>query len=180
MSYRYRLVTIDKKKCNKLRTSQNLDEVYSILGVKYEHPYEDSIYSDIGKELKDLGSDYSSLQIDDIRGKGKRLFNNDDIHNNYIEYHFVELNREALIDLVKIYEHKIKDYYERYSQKEHIEEYHRHFKYKAQMMGLGFFNLSDNKMNMQDSGFYEYEIFDLIAILKCFDWDNNTLLFYGW
>lgn len=46
--------------------------------------------------------------------------------------------------------------------------------------GLSPYNLSENFSNIVNAWLYEYEVFELAHQFKMMDWDNNTLLFYGW
>jgi lipopolysaccharide export LptBFGC system permease protein LptF len=41
------------------------------------------------------------------------------------------------------------------------------------------YNLNDDN-RIVNSWLYEYEVFELVFILKTFDWDNYSLIFYGW
>ena len=38
----------------------------------------------------------------------------------------------------------------------------------------------DNKWQVTSSWEYEHSIFNLVHILKSIDWEQDTLLFYGW
>ncbi len=42
------------------------------------------------------------------------------------------------------------------------------------------YNLDVEDAEIVKSWRYEYVIFELVRIYKCFDWENNYLIFYGW
>lgn len=42
------------------------------------------------------------------------------------------------------------------------------------------YNMDLHKDCLVNSWLYEYEIFELVLTYRQFDWDNSTLLFYGW
>lgn len=42
------------------------------------------------------------------------------------------------------------------------------------------YNLDDNTDTIVSSWKFEYEIFELVRLYKTFDWENKSILFYGW
>lgn len=42
------------------------------------------------------------------------------------------------------------------------------------------YNLNENRENIVDSNRYEYDVFELVRILKSFDFENNYLILSGW
>ena len=81
-------------------------------------------------------------------------------------------------------EHKIKGYFEQKIDEwskftDNVENnYTEEQKEKINRMYYPY-NLND-KDKLVNSWLYEYEIFELVFILKTFDWENYSLLFYGW
>lgn len=144
------------------------------------------------QEIYELGKLYFDDTAERIYSTGEPLFSNDDVMQMFEDYKPYIVGKKGLLKAIEIYKEKIiiylsgclKDSYDEFS-KEKIES-----KYKMEKdikdrlrnwkSGLAI-NTNENFKNIVSrSWLYEYSIFNLIYLLKTIDWENETILFYGW
>ncbi len=104
-------------------------------------------------------------------------------------YELYILEKEDLLKIIDIISIQVSEYYEDlYKNFENEDtqgriasmvmskknDWTREFRMKSSLI------LDENKICSTQSGSYEYMVFNLIAILKMFDWENDYLVFNGW
>ena len=109
------------------------------------------------------------------------------------------VGKEGLLEAISIYQEKVLNYYKdllvdgkdrhlplgitlRQEDMKSIDKVVSHIEDKIRSIGYrGLANIDeDNKWNVTSSWEYEHSIFNLVHILKSIDWEQDTLLFYGW
>ena len=109
----------------------------------------------------------------------------------------VKLSKEGLLEAIKIYKGKVINAYKSLlgdgqevqyplgiTMTENISEHDKmkNFVNDRIFWIQNYFEDIDetNKYKVSASYMYEHSIFNLIHLLKVIDWDNETILFYGW
>lgn len=127
--------------------------------------------------------------VERIYKTGKPLFENKETMEYFEENKPYIINKEGLLTAIEIYKEKIIRMYQRllsddkelslmYRSKEIRQE--RHIQSQLNLWEDDFMLcLNTNSECIVDSCTYEYDIFELVRLLKTIDWDNSIILFYG-
>ena len=114
--------------------------------------------------LKDYGYEFSILTKDDLK--------------NIIEQYYQHVNKEFT---------KLKELLAPLCKNEQIDydQIVSHLYGKFQIWGNNDlkwrpYNLREDRENIVDSNRYEYDVFELVRILKTFNWKKNHLVLSGW
>lgn len=176
MGYHQRLAKISKKIKDEC-SGESYEQVLARYDVEefYDLPtYKELIYlGDIKNisgtrffhfNLEDYGYEFSILSQDDLK--------------NIIEQYYQHVNDE-FTNLHKLLTPLCKNEQINYGQ------LCSHIYGKFQIWGnneLNWrpYNLRDNSENIVDSNRYEYDVFELVRILKTFNWKKNYLILSGW
>lgn len=150
-------------------------------------------------EVHEFGKLYWDDTANRIYSKGVPLFTNLDVQKDLDDYEPYVVGKDGLLEAISIYQEKVLNFYkdllvdgeERHlplgititkddvksidKVVSHIEDKIRGISYR----GLANIN-EDSKWQVTSSWEYEHSIFNLVHILKSMDWDQETLLFYGW
>ena len=126
-----------------------------------------------------------------IYDTGVPLFSREEVQEQFSDYVPYVVGKEAVLLAIKIYEEKIKNYYN--SLLEHKDGLTKdgitpsqaaimHVREKVDRLSWSSYidTREDKKYSLTTSWEYEYSIFNLVHILKTINWDKETLLFYGW
>lgn len=139
------------------------------------------------KDMYDLGKMYWDDSAEKIHGHHE-LFNDPKVREIFADNEMYVVGKEGLIRAIEVYKQKIVDYYKNLlvddftfkkrtsAQKiqEHLEDVLEELRFKD------FLDLDPNTKNILTwSWKYEYEIFNLVHILKIMDWEKDTLLMIG-
>lgn len=165
---------------------------------------EKTFYFNDGKFLnKTKVHEFGKLYWDDtasrIYSKGVPLFTNLEVQKDLDDYEPYVVGKEGLLEAISIYREKVLNFYkdllvdgeDRHLSLgititkddvksidkvvSHIEDKIRSISYR------GLANIDeDSKWQVTSSWEYEHSIFNLVHILKSIDWEQDTLLFYGW
>ena len=150
-------------------------------------------------EVHEFGKLYWDNTASRIYSKGVPLFTNLEVQKDLDDYEPYVVGKEGLLEAISIYQEKVLNFYkdllvdgeERQlplgititkddvksidKVVSHIEDKIRSISYR----GLANIN-EDSKWQVTSSWEYEHSIFNLVHILKSIDWEQDTLLFYGW
>ena len=161
-----------KRECNyedliKDYSEENYIRPYDLL--ETEHLHEFGKYFNINileKELEDFFNSFNYQKLE--------------------ESEFKIFTKEALWDIIKHYEKLVLNFYKsliekgKDSEKETSRKCINEIKQKINIWSeISPVPNKDNKI-ITDSWFYEYAIFQLIYLYKNFDWENNTVIWYGY
>lgn len=150
-------------------------------------------------EIHEFGKLYWDDTAERIYSKGVPLFSKKEVQEQFCDYVPYVVGKDGVLEAIAIYQEKVIDYYkgllkdgQDYSLPlgltihkddvksmdklvEHIEDKLR----KILFLGLADTN-EENKWKVTSSWEYEHSIFNLVHILKSIDWEQDTILFYGW
>ncbi len=150
-------------------------------------------------EVHEFGKLYWDDTAERIYGKGVPLFSRNEVQEQFCDYVPYVVGKEGLFEAIKIYQEKIIYFYRdmlvdgqdrslpfgitlRQEDVKSVDKLVEHIKDK--LFTLEKFGLVDldekNKWQVAHSWEYEHSIFNLVHILKAIDWEQDTLLFYGW
>ena len=190
--YFYLVKKSDVEKCNKIVFSE----------LKRQYGDADG-YIDFDKifprtELFEFGKLYYEDTAERIYNTGKPLFGDKDCQEYFEDYYPFVVGKDGLLEAIKIYKEKVINAYQSLlgdgqevqyplgiTMTEDISEYDKMKNFvKSRLLWrqkYHFENIDEtNKYTVSASYMYEHAIFNLIHLLKVIDWDNETILFYGW
>ena len=206
MSYRYRLIKVKKEITAPMGNVDTTDFLRVISKVNPDvsvdddtlMPYAYEMFNQ--EEIFDFGSNFKAYK--DVIETSTRFFSNDELNDYYADYDIRLCNKDTLLAIIESYrkvvlnnfkellnasEKDLKNHiegkigeWENLSEVLHIEDTFKN-KEAEKQYNQAFYPYdisSSNKIVL--SWLYEYEIFELVYILKTFDWENYDLLFYGW
>lgn len=177
MSYRYCIGSFPKSKVEK---------------------YQNKTGEEIAKEFGDSDGYFlyaSPDELNELEYLGDLKYNRENWKDFYsfdikdYGYDFYILEKEDLIAIIKLVEKEVSNYYEEkykcleQEPEEIVKDLAPMVFSKKNEWSTEFCEnliLDKNEMCSTQSGHYEYMIFNLIAILKMFDWENDYLIFNGW
>lgn len=136
-------------------------------------------------ELFEFGKLYFDDTAERIYSKGIPLFAKDEVQSDFEDYAPYIVGKDGLLEAIKIYEEKVKNYYnglisnnaeeQKNKMLEHVNDKINTFSF------LSFVDTDEKqKFSLTSSWEYEHSIFNLVHILKILDWEKETILFYGW
>lgn len=202
MGYRHHMYIVPRKKVEDIRnlTYAELKEYARVHGGLYGDDEGSWVYlNDIvdGQEFFDFGKYYDNA--DEIEKLGTPLFLIEDTQEYFEEYSPYVVEKDAVICAIEYYRKKIVNWYSellmtqeefdatheewerRVKQEErirkHLESQRREWKNRFGIIAVDL-NMENNRIT--NSRLCEYEIFELVHQFKTMDWENNTLVFYGW
>lgn len=153
-------------------------------------------------QIFEFGKLYLDDTVEQINSTGERLFNDRNVVEYFADNDFYIVGKEGVLKAIEIYANKVKEFYRTLlvNGKEikvprfGFELKNEDIKSMDEVIGLleekiqkweyyelYITDLNENrKYSVTKSWLYEYEVFNLIHILKTIDWENETILFYGW
>lgn len=160
-------------------------------------------YIDFGEvfprtEVFEFGKLYYEDTAERIYNTGKPLFGDKDCQEYFEDYYPFVVGKEGLLEAIKIYKEKVINAYQSLlgdgqevqyplgiTMTEDISEHDKMKNFvKSRLLWIQKYHFEDidetNKYKVSKSYIYEHAIFNLIHLLKVIDWDNETILFYGW
>ena len=196
MGYRHYLELIDKDKLKSLNpedirdTSKkyrqeeewfDIDRYLEERGAAFEEVMELGKYSDEGYYLEKLDNSKHYGEFADIINTLKEEIGGDDHGFNLI-------TRDDLIWVINAYRDRVVKIWEdtlhtistsddiEHLKKEMTKYFHGKVHWKDFMVNINL----ENKWDVQNTWTYEYELFNLVHILKTIDWDKQLLFVHGW
>lgn len=207
MGYRHYFYKVKKSEVEKVK-DMTLDEIFEyakICGVDIEEDDGEKYFyfNDRGfldkVEVFEFGKLYWDDTADRIYSKGVPLFNNKDAQEYVSNYEPCVVGKEGLLEAIEIYQEKVLEYYKdllvdgqdfnlpfgMILHKEEIKSIDKiveHIEDKIRSMSYRSIANTNEDMKWCVTGSWEYEhsIFNLVHLLKSIDWEDDTLLFYGW
>ena len=156
----------------------------------------------LNKEIFEFGKCYENS--DEIYKHGNSLFTSIELNEEYEDERPIVCDESAILCaiewnkqyIIKMYEHLINNTFEnpfeKYNFSKEIDEKELHYQrllshckdhlrwWKPEFGDYTAINLDKEKDVLAESWLYEHQIFDLVRIYKTFDWENKSLLFFGW
>lgn len=149
-------------------------------------------------EFHEFGKYYENA--DNVYKLGVPLFTNPDTQEAFSDYEPYVVGREAVLCAIEDYRKKIVEWYSgllmsqeeadasdklwalrKVKQEDRIKQHLESQKEEWEnRWGYTAVDTSETSTRIVRSWLYEYAIFELVHQLKMMDWENNTLLFYGW
>lgn len=150
-------------------------------------------------EVHEFGKLYWDDTAERIYSKGVPLFSKTEVQEYVCDYVPYVVGKDGVLEAIAIYQEKVISYYKgllkdgqdcslplgltihKYDVKS-INKLVEHIEDKLQkLLYLGLADTNEkNKWQVTTSWEYEHSIFNLVHILKSIDWEQDTLLFYGW
>lgn len=206
MGYRHYMYIVKKERIDQVK-NLTYDELkrYAVqngcLNEDDEDDFSDySFLADLAERniFHEFGKYYENAE--NIYKLGTPLFSHPDTQKHFEEYQPYVVEQDAVLCAIEDYRQKIVKWYkgllmpqEEYDAslewwernnipqeqriKNHLEHQLDEWENK---FGFTAIDLDMKSNKIIRSWLYEYEIFELVHQLKTMDWENNTLLFYGW
>lgn len=150
-------------------------------------------------EVHEFGKLYWDDTAERIYNKGVPLFTIAETQEHFSDYVPYIVGKEGLLEAISIYQEKVLKYYKdllvdggerrlplgitlTVDDVKSIDKLVEHIRDKIESISYrGLANIDeDNKWQVTTSWEYEHSIFNLVHILKSIDWEQDTILFYGW
>lgn len=175
MGYNYRISKLLKKDFI-LINLKNQKELADIYGDKEGFIYAGDVF---GEELYNFGDSLNLKDIDKIYENSLNFFSKDETQEYFEENNPKVLTKETLAIIINIYKDRVLNYYKKMSE-ECTSDKQDYFINKIDLWSSNLIIDTKNKSkNLVDSGYYEYDIFQMMFIYKTFDFENNCLIFHG-
>jgi hypothetical protein len=150
-------------------------------------------------EVHGFGKLYWDDTAERIYSKGVPLFTKDEVQEAFSDFCPYVVGKDAVLEAISIYQEKVLKYYKgllvdgeerkipfgltlTIDDVKSIDKVLEHLRDK--ISSISYRGLADidesNKWQVTSSWEYEHSIFNLVHILKSIDWEQDTLLFYGW
>ena len=189
--YFYLVKKSDTEKCNNISFSE-LKRQYGDADGYMDF---DDILPQI--EIFEFGKLYYDDTAERIYKTGKPLFGDKECQEYFEDYNPFIVGKEGLLEAIKIYKEKVINAYKSLlgdgqevqyplgiTMTENISEHDKmkNFVNDRILWIQNYFEDIDetHKYAVSASYMYEHAIFNLIHLLKVIDWNNETILFYGW
>jgi hypothetical protein len=131
-----------------------------------------------------------NVNIKKLEGNLKHYFNQSEVKKHFeSDYEFMQIKKEGLKAIIEEYSEYIANYYEGLLKKDEFEDETIEqkcvvaIKSKLRAWKKNYcipYNLDENKDSLVSSWEYEHSIFDLVRIYKTFDWEKETMIWYGY
>lgn len=168
MGYRNYLYSIPKKEYVKIK-DKSYEELKKICKEDYFSP---CYHLKNIKEVYEFGK-YCELQT---KGRTKRFF----LKFKNEDGEFIIAEKSFLLHCIDHYRQKVADYYKNLQDKP-VEEIKKQLQTKSEYWGGEWipYNLNEKTEHLVESWEYEHQIFDLVRILKTFNFEKNVLIYAG-
>lgn len=154
---------------------------------------------DIINEIYDFGSAYNNAE--EMYKNGSPLFSSKELKEMFENENPVILDKKGVICAIEFYRNcvikEMEDvlsetapYWDKRNHSDRMKDFisKRHNEwttyreYEGTDVGdaLSVYCLNPKTDCIVNSWFFEYQIFELVRIYKTFDWENNSMIFYGW
>jgi hypothetical protein len=149
--------------------------------------------------VHEFGKLYWDNTAERIYDKGTPLFSKKETQDAFDDYSPYIVGKEGLLEAISIYQEKVLNYYKgllvdgeerqlplgitlTVEDVKSMDKVLEHLSDKISRISYcGIANIDeDRKWQVTSSWEYEHSIFNLVHILKSIDWQEDTILFYGW
>lgn len=189
MGYRHYMYGIDKTVVEEIKDMSREELIKRFMpNEEQDYFYHANLPTE---EIYELGK-YIEF-VDQIQATGKPLFNRKDTKEELEDYDMYVIGREGLIKLIEIYRGFVVDYYKSllvdddekdvmvFNPRKAQQKQEHHIQTIINEWERGFaINTDENTDVITTSWKYEYSLFELVRILKTFNFEQKTILFYGW
>lgn len=191
MGYRNYLYIADKKKCNKIRKMSE-KELLELTNTNLEDEFD---YLDEGDILKKMGAE-EAFELgkyidfyDEIKPHLRKLFTDEEVHKQFNEEIECMLAKpEILQTIATIYRKKVLKFYQDLMQEKSSDKFDTRSqleRMKAEVRAHILWNeyldqLPNNKWNINQGWLYEYEIFDILHLMRVFNPKKQVLIWRGY
>lgn len=154
-----------------------------------------------GKEIFEFGKYYENAEA--LCALGHPMFSDTKIQEDmYSDYGLYIVGKDAVLNAIEYYRTKVVSYYQGllitqeeakkkfaegdYSCYESLKDTREERlvceakKKISEWSTFKPYDLNENNENIVSSWLYEYEVFELVRLLKTIDWEKNCLIFYGY
>ena len=191
MGYRNYLYIADKKKCNKIR-KMSKNELLELTNTVLEDEFD---YLDDGDVLDKMGAEVAfelGKYIDfynEIKPHLRKMFTDEEVHKQFNEETECMLAKpEILQTIATIYRKKVLNFYQDLMQEKSSELCDSRTqleRMKAEVRSHITWNeyldrLPNNKWNINETWLYEYEIFNILHLMRVFNPKKQVLIWRGW
>lgn len=205
MGYRHYFCLVKKEDVDKVR-NLSLKELCEKFGKKDE--YDEWIsFDDVIKQqvIFEFGKLYWDATVERINATGERFFKEDEVVEYFADHDFYIVGKAGVEKAIEIYvekiniwlksllndeikkefeENKVKVMYDLKPEDIDMKQVIRSISDKVYEWNTNNIDwnldLEDDSYSITNSWLYEYQVFNLVHILKTIDWNTYTLLFYGW
>jgi hypothetical protein len=150
-------------------------------------------------EVHEFGKLYWDDTAERIYEKGVPLFSKEEVQEVFCDYVPYVVGKEGVLEAISIYQEKVLGFYKSLlvdgeerrlplgitstvNDVKSIDKVLKHI--CGKITNISYSGLADideeNKWRVTPSREYEHSIFNLVHILKSIDWEQDTILFYGW
>lgn len=191
MGYRNYLYIADKKKCNKIRKMSKkelLELTNTVLEDEFDYLSDHDVLDKMGaEEAFELGK-YIDF-YDEIKPHLLKMFTDKEVHEEFnTETECMLAKPEILQTIATIYRKKVLKFYQDLMQEKSSEKYDTRTqleRMKAEVRAHILWNkyldqLPNNKWNINQGWLYEYEIFDILHLMRVFNPKKQVLIWLGY
>lgn len=205
MGYRHYFYKVKKSEVEAVKkmTFDELREYAIRQGVEGEDDwfsFTDAKFMD-KERVFELGKLYWDNTAEQIYATGKPLFENKDVQEDFSDYDPFVVGKDGVKKAIEIYTGKVLDYFKSLAKPGcvpekvdilfklkpedlNVEEIRKAIGEKiilwSNVFGLIPYNMDDDNSCIINSCLYEYEVFELVRLYKSIDWDEYTILFFGY
>ena len=190
MGYRYYIYEFDKSTVEDLQKCKTYDDYMKV--AKKVCPEKIEVFGDeayiapydLGKELYEFGKYYKNA--DKLYERGKDLFVSEELKDRFEDYGAIIIDKEAYKTCINWNKQKVLSIYENLSKEENIngvtqlDRLKEHVRDYLLWWEMGAGDENEKHDCIVASWLYEHVYFELIRILKTFDWENKVMVFMGW
>ena len=175
MGYRNYIGRIPKEVYEETKEMAEIDLLKKYGGEDYKQDPEDTIFVPYRNlPVEEL---YECGKYSDDRANLKRFFSEKMEYESDTEFWLG--SKELLIEIINNYKKKVTSYYQEMFDSEDPTKSKDHFRNMLSEWTLNPLNMDEESPAISDSWKYEYQVFELVRLLKTFDWDNYVLFYYG-
>lgn len=149
----------------------------------------------------ELGKLYWDDTADQIYATGVPLFENPEVQRDFSDFDPFVVGKDGIKKAIEIYTRKVLDYFKSLAKPGCVpEKIDPMFMLKPDDLDLGEvckavsdkisrwsnifgmipYSMDEDNSCIINSWLYEYEVFELVRLYKSIDWDNYTILFFGY
>lgn len=191
MGYRNYLYIADKKKYNKIRKMSKkelLELTNTVLEDEFDYLSAHDILDKMGaEEAFELGKGVDFY--DEIKPHLRKMFTDKEVHEEFnAERECMMVKPEILQTIATVYKNKVKNWYEDLLQEKSSNEYDTRSQIDRLKDGVESHllwnqyldHLPNNKWNINSIWLYEYEIFNILHLMRVFNPKKQVLIWRGY
>lgn len=191
MGYRNYLYIADKKKCNKIRKMSKkelLELTNTVLEDEFDYLSDHDVLDKMGaEEVFELGK-YIDF-YDEIKPHLRKMFKDKEVHKYFNEEEECMLAKpEILQTIATIYRKKVLNFYQDLMQKKSSNKFNKGSQLermkesiRSQLLWNQYLDqLPNNKYQICGAWLYEYEVFNILYLMRVFNPKKQVLIWRGY